>query len=108
MCLFFNLEKKESNLFGVGAAMQESFHAFVIGFSFNLRNYLLSSTCEVLLSWWQFHEKQFPNVCFLAKQILGIIRSQIKIECVPSFIGLLIALQSCCILGENLDWIIIA
>jgi hypothetical protein len=32
MCLLFNLKKKESNMFGVEAAMEESFHAFVIGF----------------------------------------------------------------------------
>jgi hypothetical protein len=45
-----------------------------------------------IFSWWQFHEKQFPNVGFLAKQILGIIGSQIKIEHVRSLVGLLIAL----------------
>ncbi len=79
-------------MFGVKATVEESFHAFVIGFLKNLRNYLLSCACEDILSWWQFHEKQFPNVCFLAKQILGIIRSQIKIERGPNFVHLLIAL----------------
>jgi hypothetical protein len=61
-----------------------------------------------LLSWWQFHEKHFPNVGFLAKQILEIIGSQIKIENARNFVGLLIALWSCCLQVENLDRIIIA
>ncbi len=95
-------------MFGVRVAMEESFHAVVVGFFLNLRSYLLSSTCVDLFYWWQFHEKQFPNVGLLAKQILGIIGSQIKIENVHSFVGLLIALRSCCLQEDNLDWIIIA
>jgi len=51
----------------------------------------MSFACVELFFGWQFHEKQFPNVNFLAKEILEIIRSQIKIERVRSFVGLSIA-----------------
>jgi hypothetical protein len=57
MCLFFNLKKGENIMFGVGATMEESFHAFVIGFFIFKRSYLLSFACVDLLSQWQFHEK---------------------------------------------------
>ncbi len=39
------------------------------------------------LVWWKTHEPQFPNVGFLARQILGILGSQIKIECMFSIVG---------------------
>lgn len=81
--------------------------------------------------WWHNHEIQFPNICFLAKQILGIVRSQIEVECVFSFANVwwnlanlykrkhpikggkkkhgasvLIALRHCKLQVENLDHII--
>jgi hypothetical protein len=43
---------------------------------------------------------------FLAKQILGIQGSQIEIERVFSLVGVLIALISCRLQVENMDWII--
>jgi hypothetical protein len=30
------------------------------------------------LVWWKTHESQFPNVGFLARQIFGILGSQIE------------------------------
>jgi hypothetical protein len=54
----------------------------------------------------QSHENQFPIVGFLAKQILGIPGSQIKIERVLNLVGVLIALQCYCLQVENLDHII--
>jgi hypothetical protein len=27
------------------------------------------------LTWWKSHELQFPNICFIARKILGILRS---------------------------------
>jgi hypothetical protein len=38
------------------------------------------------------HESQFPNVGFLAKQILGMLSSQIKTEWVFSLAGVLTTL----------------
>jgi hypothetical protein len=34
------------------------------------------------LQWWEKHESKFPIVRFLAKQILGIVGSQIETECI--------------------------
>jgi hypothetical protein len=34
------------------------------------------ATCVDPLAWWWIHENQFPNVGFLAKQILKILGSQ--------------------------------
>jgi hypothetical protein len=47
-------------------------------------------------------------LAFWPSKFLGFIGSQIKIEHVHSFVGLLIALWSCCLQVENLDRIIIA
>jgi hypothetical protein len=32
------------------------------------------------LQWWEKHESRFPIVGFFAKQVLGILSSQIEIE----------------------------
>jgi hypothetical protein len=42
---------------------------------------------QSLLVWWKTHEFQFPNVGFLARQILGILASQIEIERMFSIVG---------------------
>jgi hypothetical protein len=44
------------------------------------RLFISSFACGDPLTWWHKHEGQFSNVSFLAKQILGIPRSQIEIE----------------------------
>jgi hypothetical protein len=31
------------------------------------------------LTWWKSHDARFPNVSFVAQQILGILGSQIEI-----------------------------
>jgi hypothetical protein len=36
------------------------------------------------LTWWKDHANKFPNVAFLARQILGILESQIETE---NFLG---------------------
>ncbi len=43
---------------------------------------------------------------FLAKQILGILSSQIKIERVFNLANVLITLKCCHLQVENMDWII--
>jgi hypothetical protein len=45
--------------------------------------------------WWGKHESRFPTIGFLAKQILGIVGSQIKIECIFSFAIILTILRKC-------------
>jgi hypothetical protein len=80
-------KKEEGNMFGVGASLEESSCALVVGeLSLFKRLSILASTCVDPLSWWWCHENQFPNVGFLAKQILGILGLQIEIEHVFSLL----------------------
>ncbi len=46
------------------------------------------------------------NIGFLAKQIFGILGSQIETQHVFNLSGVLIVLQHCHLQMENLDWII--
>jgi len=55
------------------------------------------------LAWWKTHESQFPNVGFLAKQILGILRSQIEIERIFNSVDVLTSLHHCQLGLDNLD-----
>ncbi len=36
--------------------------------------------CALPFIWWQLHETRFPNVSFVAWQILGILGSEIEIK----------------------------
>ncbi len=49
------------------------------------------------LQWWQKHETMFPIVGFLARQILGIVGSQIEIERIFSLVGILTNLKRHCL-----------
>ncbi|KAJ7538060.1 hypothetical protein O6H91_11G033100 [Diphasiastrum complanatum] len=51
--------------------------------------------CSSPLQWWKDHEVQFPNVGFLARQILGIVGSQIECERVFSIASVLTSLRRC-------------
>ncbi len=67
--------------------MEESSCALVVGERFLFKRLsILAFTCVDPLSWWWCHENQFPNVGFLAKQILGILGFQIEIEHVFSLL----------------------
>jgi hypothetical protein len=60
--------EKETNMFGVGAPMEESSWTLVIGESSLFQRLAIPpSMCANLLVWWKTHEGQFPNVGFLAK-----------------------------------------
>jgi hypothetical protein len=86
--------EKDNNIFGVGASMEESSLALVVGELSLFRRLSVSFvTCVDPLAWWWIHETQFPNVSFLTKQILGILGSQIETECVFSLVCVLIALK---------------
>jgi hypothetical protein len=67
---------------------------------------ILPSSCVDPLTWWRIHESQFPNMGFLAKQILGILGSQIEIERVFSLASVLTTLRHCHLQMENMDQII--
>jgi hypothetical protein len=47
------------------------------------------------LRWWEKHEIMFLTIGFCAKQILGIIRSQIEIERIFLLVGILISIKRC-------------
>ncbi len=87
--------------------MEESSHALVVGELSLFKRLSVSPTiCVDPLAWWRIHETQFPNVSFLAKYILGILGSQIEIERVFSFTGVLITLRCYRLQVDNLDKII--
>jgi len=45
---------------------------------FNHKLFIIPATCVDPLTWWWIHGNQYPNVTFITKQILGIIRSHIQ------------------------------
>jgi hypothetical protein len=88
--------KKDNNIFGVGAFMEKSSLALVVGeLSLFRKLYVSLVTCVEPLAWWRIHETQFPNVRILTKQILGILGSQIEIKCVFNLVGVLTTLKRC-------------
>jgi len=89
--------------------MEESSCVFVVGKLYLFKRLFIPTfACVDLLSCWQHHENQFLDVGFLAKQILGILRSQIEIEHVFSLTNVLTTLQHCHLQVENLYQIIMA
>jgi hypothetical protein len=47
------------------------------------------------LQWWEKHESMFPIVGFYARQILGIVGSQIEIEKIVSLAGIFTSFKKC-------------
>ncbi len=58
------------------------------------------------LHWWEKHESRFPIVAFLARQILGIVSSQIETELIFSLVGILTNLGRCCLQSKILEKLI--
>jgi hypothetical protein len=54
----------------------------------------------------KLHKSQFFNFSFLAKPILGILESQFEIECIFSFVVVLMTLLHYCLQVENVDMMI--
>ncbi len=86
--------------------MEESSHALVGELSLFKRLFISPTTCVDPLAWWQIHETQFPNVSLFAKQILGILGSQIEIEHVYSLARVLTDLKCYRLQVDKLDRII--
>jgi hypothetical protein len=65
----------EKNMFGIWASIEECSRALVVSGKLSLfkRFSPPSFACADPLACWWMHEGQFPNVGFLAKQILGIL-----------------------------------
>jgi hypothetical protein len=49
------------------------------------------------LQWWEKHESMFPTIDFCARQILGIVGSQIEIERIFSLARILTSFRKCCL-----------
>jgi hypothetical protein len=56
--------------------------------------------------WWEKHESLFLRVEFLARQIIGILGSQIEIEHIFSLVGILTNLRRYCLQCDNLKKLI--
>ncbi len=50
---------------------------------------------KCLVQWWQKHESMFPTMGFLARQILGIVGSQIEAKRIFSLARILTNLRRC-------------
>jgi len=88
-------------IFGVVASNEATFHGLLkheLGLfchlPMKLEDYLFP------LTWWKSHEIRFLIIFFVARQILGILGSQIETERIFSIAGLLTNLQ-CYMLGVN-------
>jgi uncharacterized membrane protein len=57
-------------------------------------------------SWWHKKQNKFPIIAILVQHIIGILASQIKIECILFIVGILIALHRCHVQTNNMDKLI--
>jgi hypothetical protein len=104
---FSEFIEKDNNIFRGNASIEETSCAHVVAeLSLFKRLFISLATCVDLVAWWQIHETQFPNVNFLAKQILQILGSQIKTKRVFNLVSGLITLRHCRLQVDNLDQII--
>jgi hypothetical protein len=91
-----HVEEDETNMFGVGASMEESSQALVTRkLSLFWRLAIFPPMCANPLPRWKTHDGQFLNVGFLAKQVLWIQRSQIETKKIFSLVDVLIILRRC-------------
>jgi hypothetical protein len=56
------------------------------------------------IAWWPINEGQFTKVGVLAQQILGILRFQIEMKKVFTFVNVVATLSHCHLEVENLDY----
>jgi hypothetical protein len=100
-------EKKEKDRLLEVKTSIESSHVLFIGELYLFRRLsIFPSTFVDPLAQCQTHKSQFFIVSFLAKQILGILGSQFEIECIFSFVVVLITLLQYYLQVENLEMII--
>ncbi len=91
-----HVEEDETNMFGVGASMEESSRALVIKkLLLFWRLAIPPPMCANPFAWLKTHESQFFNVGFFVQQIFGILRFQIEIEKVLNLLGVSTTLRCC-------------
>jgi len=60
--------KENNDIFGVGASIEKSLHASVIGELYLFKRLFVTLVaCVDPLVWWCNHETQVPNIGFFAK-----------------------------------------
>jgi hypothetical protein len=58
-------------------------------------------------TWWVKHEQQFANLIYFARQVMGIVGSQIKIERIFNMVGVITSLKRCRHGIENIDILVL-
>jgi hypothetical protein len=94
----------ENSIFGAQASAEEVImEQLKSELSLFRRLHVADGDYDSPLSWWRKHEKEFRNVAFLARQILGIVGSQVEIERIFSITGVILSQQRCRLGVEHLD-----
>lgn len=98
----------ENSLFGSTASNDEAIVGHLKAeLSLFRRLHIDPKDCENPLAWWKDREVQFPNVGFLARQILGIVGTQVETERIFSVVGLITAVRRRHIGPEILDKLVL-
>jgi hypothetical protein len=66
---------------------------------------LIEEECKNSSAWWKVHEVQFPNIGFVARQILGIIGFPIELERAFNIVGICTNLRHSQLGIENLEMV---
>ncbi|KAG0556897.1 hypothetical protein KC19_11G087000 [Ceratodon purpureus] len=94
----------DNSLFGSTASNDEAIVGHLKAeLSLFRRLHIDPKECENPLAWWKDREVQFPNVGFLARQILGIVGTQVETERIFSVAGLITAVRRRHIGPDNLN-----
>lgn len=84
----------ENSIFGAQASAEEVIlEQLKSELSLFRRLHVADGEYDSPLAWWRKHEKEFRNVAFLARQILGIVGSQVEIENIFSIAGVILSQQ---------------
>lgn len=84
----------ENSIFGAQASAEEVIlEQLKSELSLFRRLHVADGDYDSPLAWWRKHEKEFRNVAFLARQILGIVGSQVEIERIFSITGVILSQQ---------------
>ncbi|KAG0584835.1 hypothetical protein M758_3G242300 [Ceratodon purpureus] len=84
----------ENSIFGAQASAEEVIlEQLKSELSLFRRLHVADGDYDSPLLWWKKHEKEFRNVAYLARQILGIVGSQVEIERIFSITGVILSQQ---------------
>ena len=102
------IDFESQDLFGIGVSATEIVLEVVKReLSFFRQLNISIDECSDPLQWWKKNESKFPTVGFLARQMLEIIRSEIKTKRIFSIAGVLTALRCCQLQFDNLNKLVL-